>query len=153
VDVNDTNAKLQIKNELKVVNIAQIKPFVEEAPKHLSQDKSRSSQSNQRLNQDNPGLFQDQQDQPLFSPMTRAFEKLTDLNNAASMAISILENIDTEDCYGNIFLENFNKNHCKNCRNGIRNFLTTPNLKQFLQTSMWDQFVQRHSLTPRPRKF
>jgi hypothetical protein len=36
VDVNDTNAKLQIKNELKVVNIAQIKPFVEEAPKRLS---------------------------------------------------------------------------------------------------------------------
>ena len=57
MDVNDTNAKLQIKNELKVVNIAQIKPFVEEAPKCLSQDESRSSQSNQRLNQDNPWSF------------------------------------------------------------------------------------------------
>jgi hypothetical protein len=153
VDVNDTNAKLQIKNELKVVNIAQIKPFVEEAPKRLSQDESCSSQSNQRINQDNRSLFQDQQYQPLSRPMTRALKKLTNLNNAASMAISILENIDTEDCYGNIFLENFNKNHCKNCRNGICNFLTKPNLKQFLPTSMWDQFVQRHSLTPRPRKF
>ena len=59
VDVNDTNAKLQIKNELKVVNIAQIKPFVEEAPKRLSQDELCSSQSNQRINQDNPSLFQD----------------------------------------------------------------------------------------------
>jgi len=103
VDVNDTNAKLQIKNELKVVNIAQIKPFVEEAPKRLSQDESCSSQSNQCINQDNRSLFQDQQYQPLSRPMTRALKKLTDLNNAASMAISILENIDTEDCYGNIF--------------------------------------------------
>jgi len=36
VDVNDTNAKLQIKNKLKIVNIARIKPFVEEANKRLS---------------------------------------------------------------------------------------------------------------------
>jgi hypothetical protein len=65
--------------------------------------------------------------------MNRAFKKLTDLKNAAAMAISLLSNIEAEECYGNIFSENFDKNHCSNCRNGIRNFLQMPNLKQFLQ--------------------
>jgi hypothetical protein len=68
VDVNDTNAKLKIKNKLKIVNIACLKPFVEETKTCLSQDNSRSSQSH-------PGLSQDQQDQTLSRPMTRAFKK------------------------------------------------------------------------------
>ncbi len=43
VDINDNNAKLKIKNnKLKVVNIAWIKWFVEEATKRLSEDDSRS---------------------------------------------------------------------------------------------------------------
>jgi hypothetical protein len=126
VDINDTNAKLKIKNKLKVVNIARLKMFVEEAT-------TRSSESDQRLDQDNPGLSQDQQDQSLSRPMTRAFKKLTDLKNAAAMAILLLSNIEAEECYGNIFSENFDKNHCSNCQNGIRNFLKMPNLKQFAQ--------------------
>jgi hypothetical protein len=65
--------------------------------------------------------------------MTRAFKKLTDLKNAASMAISLLHNVHEEECYGNIFSENFYKNHCSNCQNGIRNFLRMPGLKKFLQ--------------------
>jgi hypothetical protein len=65
--------------------------------------------------------------------MRRAFKKLTDLKNAATMALSLLHNIDKEECYGNIFSENFYKNHCSNCRNGIRNLLSMPNLKKFLQ--------------------
>jgi hypothetical protein len=118
---------------LKIVNIARLKQFVEEAKNRFSQDDSRSSQVDQRLNQDNHGLFQDQQDQPLSRPMTRAFKKLTDLKNAASMAISLLANIDAEECYGNIFCENFDKNHCSNCQNDISDFLKMPNLKRFLQ--------------------
>jgi hypothetical protein len=133
VDVNDTNAKLKIKNKLKIVNIARLKLFVEEAKNRLSQDDLRSSQGDQHLSQDDPGLFQDQQVQPLSRPITRAFKKLTNLKNAASMAISLLANIDAEECYGNIFSENFDKNHCSNCRNGIRNFLRMPNLRKFLQ--------------------
>ncbi len=82
IDINDTNAKLQIKNKQKVVNIARLKMFVEEAT-------NRSSQGDQRLLQGDPGLFLDQQDQPLSRPMTRAFKKLTDLKNAATMAISL----------------------------------------------------------------
>ncbi len=85
IDINDTNAKLQIKNKQKIVNIARLKMFVEEAT-------NRSSQGDQRLLQGDPGLFLDQQDQPLSRPMTRAFKKLTDLKNAATMAISLLSN-------------------------------------------------------------
>jgi hypothetical protein len=77
--------------------------FVEEAKNRLSQDDPRSSQGDQRLHEDDPGLYQDQQDQSLSRPMARAFQKLTDLKNAASMAISLLANIDAEECYGNIF--------------------------------------------------
>jgi transposase InsO family protein len=126
IDINDTNAKLQIKNKQKVVNIARLKMFVEEAT-------NRSSQGDQRLLQGDPGLFLDQQDQPLSRPMTRAFKKLTDLKNAATMAISLLSNIEEEECYGNIFEEKFDKYHCKNCYNGIKTFLSLPNLKQIFQ--------------------
>jgi hypothetical protein len=38
------------------------------------------------------------------------------------MAISILENDLEEECDGNIFDENYNKYHCANCYNGIKNF-------------------------------
>ena len=98
VDINDTNAKLKIKNKLKVVNIARLKRFVEEAT-------TCSSESDQCLDQDDPGLSQDQQDQSLSRPMTRAFKKLTDLKNAAAMAISLLSKIEAEECYGYIFLK------------------------------------------------
>jgi hypothetical protein len=122
---------LQIKNKQKIVNIARLKMFVEEAT-------NRSSQGDQRLLQGDPGLFLDQQDQPLSRPMTRAFKKLTDLKNAAQMAISLLSNLDEEECPGNIFSKNFDKNHCSNCQNGIRSLLRVPNLKQILQ-----QFTKR----------
>jgi hypothetical protein len=49
------------------------------------------------------------------------------------MAIALLQNIEEEECYRNIFSENYNKYHCKNCYNSIKNFLSMPNLKQFLQ--------------------
>ncbi len=87
----------------------------------------------QRLHEDNQGLYQDQQDQSLSRPMTRGFKKLTNLKNAASIVISLLANIDAEECYGSIFCENFDKNHCSNCQIGIWNFLKMPNLQKFLQ--------------------
>jgi len=65
--------------------------------------------------------------------MTRAFQKLQYLKNAATLAITILTEDEAEECYGNIFSESFDKNHCKTCRNGIRNFLHMPGLKLFLQ--------------------
>ncbi len=65
--------------------------------------------------------------------MTRAFQKLQDLKNAANLAIAISAENKDDECYGNIFSDSFNKNHCKNCRNGIRNFLHMPGLNFFLQ--------------------
>jgi hypothetical protein len=49
------------------------------------------------------------------------------------MAISLLSNLDEEECPGNIFSKNFDKNHCSNCHNGIRSLLGVPNLKQIFQ--------------------
>jgi len=118
---------------LKIVNIAPIKLFIEEATKHLSEDIDCSSQSDQCLPQDNPGLFQDQQDQPPSRSITRAFKKLIDFKNAASIVIAVLQDVNQDECDGNICSENYYKNHCKNCYNGIKNFLNMPNLKQFLQ--------------------
>ncbi len=51
--------------------------------------------------------------------MTRAFQKLQDLKNAASLAIAILQEDIEKDCDGNPFADNFDKTHCSNCRNGI----------------------------------
>jgi hypothetical protein len=65
--------------------------------------------------------------------MTRAFQKLQDLKNAASLAIAILTEENEEICYGNIFSETYNKNHCQNCKNGIKNFLKLPNIKEIFQ--------------------
>jgi hypothetical protein len=129
---------LQIKNKQKVVNIARLKMFVEEAT-------NRSSQGDQRLLQGDPGLFLDQQDQPLSRPMTRAFKKLTDLKNAATMAISLLSNIEAEECNGNIFDANFDKYHCKNCYSGIKTFLSLPNLKQIFQNAAQENLINKNA--------
>jgi hypothetical protein len=127
IDVNDNNAKIKIKNKLKVVNIARIKPFLEKPTIRLSQDDSSPFQ-------DSPNsLDQGQLTVLPKRPMTRAFQKLQDSKNAASLAIAILHEDIEKDCDGNPFADNFDKNHCSNCRNGIRNFLQMPNLKQFLQ--------------------
>jgi len=124
IDINDNKAKIKIENKLKVVTIPRIKPFLEDTTTHLSQDDSSSSQSSP------PGLDQGQMPGFPKRPITRAFQKLQDLKNAASLAIAIL----TEDeCYGNIFDENYDKNHCQNCRSGIKNFLKLPNIKQIFK--------------------
>ncbi len=137
VDINDNNAKLKIKNKFKILNIPRIKAFVEEATKCLSEDDSRSSQSNQHLSQDDPSLFQDQQDQSPSRPLTRAFKILINLKNAASMAIALLQDKNADECYGNIFSENFDKYHCSNCYNGLRNFVRMPGLKNSYKSIMW----------------
>jgi hypothetical protein len=121
IDINDNKAKNKIKNKLKVVNIARIKPFLEEPTTRLPQDDSSSFQSSPT------GLDQGPMDGFPKRPMTRAFQKLQDLKNAATLAITILTQ---DDEIGNIFSENYYKNHCKNCKNGIKNFLQLPYIKQ-----------------------
>ncbi len=84
IDINDNNAKIKIRNKLKVVNIARIKPFLEEPTTRLSQDDSSPSQGSPT------GLDQGHTQGFPKRPMTRAFQKLQDLKNAASLAIAIL---------------------------------------------------------------
>ncbi len=110
-----------------MVNIARIKPFLEEPNTCLFQDDSSPSQ-------DSPnGLDQGQLTGFPKRPMTRAFQKLQDLKNAATLAIAILQEEKDADCDGNPFTDNFDKYDCKNCYNGIKSFLKLPNLKQIFQ--------------------
>ena len=46
------------------------------------------------------------------------------------MGIAMLQDVEQTECDENIFSENYNKYHCKNCHNGIRSFLQMPALKQ-----------------------
>jgi hypothetical protein len=127
IDLNDNNAKIKIKNKLKVVNIARIKPFLEDLNTCLFQDDPSPFQ-------DSPnGLDQGQLKELPNRPMSRAFQKLQDLKNAASLAIAILTEENEEICYGNIFSDSYNKNHCQNRRNGIKNFLKLPNIKEIFK--------------------
>jgi hypothetical protein len=115
IDLNENNAKIEIKpNKLNIINISRLKAFHEEKPTCLCQDDSR-------LSQGDPGLFQDPNKIIPQRPMTRAL-KLIDYKNAAAMAISILQDELEEQCDGNIFAEGYDKYHCKNCYNGIKNF-------------------------------
>jgi len=127
IDLNDNNAKIKFKNKLKVVNIARIKPFLEELNPRLIQDDSSPSQDS------TTGLDKGQLKELPKRPMTRAFQKLQDLKNAASIAIAILKEENEELCYDNIFSDSYNKNHCQNCKNGIKTFLKLPNIKEIFQ--------------------
>jgi hypothetical protein len=49
-------------------------------------------------------------------------KKLIDYKNAAAMAISIITDEFQQEYDGNIFAECYNKYHCANCYNGIKNF-------------------------------
>jgi hypothetical protein len=116
VDLNDNNAKIEIKNnKFNVIYISRLKAFYEEKPTRLSQD-------DLCLSQGDPGLFQDQHNNFPQRPMTRALKKLIDYKNAAAMAISLLNDELEKECDGNIFAEGYDKYHCKNCYNGIKNF-------------------------------
>jgi hypothetical protein len=61
------------------------------------------------------------------------------------MAISLLSNIEAEECDGNIFDENFDKYHCKNCYNGIKTFLSLPNLKQIFKNAAQENLINKNA--------
>jgi hypothetical protein len=68
VDLNDNNAKLEIKtNKFKIVNCSRLKPFLE------SQNTSVCPEEN-RLFQGDPGLFQDTNTNLPDRPLTRALK-------------------------------------------------------------------------------
>ncbi len=102
-------------NKFKIVNVSRIKSFCEPPAKVVCQE-------DPRLSQGDPNLFQDTNNTRPQRPITRALKKLIDYKNAAAMAISILTDQLEDNCDGNIFSEGYDKYHCKNCYNGIKNF-------------------------------
>ncbi len=119
IDLNDNNAKLEIKpNKFKIINISRLKAFEED--QNVCHEETRFSQSN-------PSLFQDTNiDQPK-RPLTRALKKLIDFKNAATMAISFLQE-DFECPY--TFTKNYTQYCCDKCYNAFKtmNFATDPNV-------------------------
>jgi hypothetical protein len=108
VDINDSNAKLEIKpNKFKVINISRHKSFQEETDKHLSKV----------IFQGDKCLFEDTPINSPQRPITRALKKLVDYKNAAAISVSIITNKLQEECDGNMVAENYNKYHCANCYN------------------------------------
>ncbi len=78
VDLNDNNAKLEIKNnKFKVVNVSRLKVFCEQSKENVCLE-------DQCLSQGDPSLFQDTNMNNPQRPVTRALKKLIDYKNAAA---------------------------------------------------------------------
>jgi transposase InsO family protein len=119
VDLNDNNAKIELKpHKFKVVNISRLKAFEEN--KNVCPEEPRFSESAPSLSQDT------NIDQPQ-RPLTRALKRLIDFKNAATMAISFL-NEDFECPY--TFTKNYTQYCCDKCYNAFKkmNFSTDPNV-------------------------
>jgi hypothetical protein len=120
MDLNDNNAKLEIKtNKFKIVNCSRLKPFLEQ---------SVCPEEN-RLFQGNPSLFEDTNTTLPNRPITRALRKLIDYKNAATMAISLLQD-DFECPY--TFTKNYTQFCCDKCYNAFKtmDFSKDPNVCQ-----------------------
>ena len=121
VDLNDNNAKLEIKsNKFKIVNCSRLKPFLENKNKSVCpEDKC--------LSQGDPGLFQDTNTEISNRPLTRALKKLIDYKNAATMAISLLQ--DDFECPFT-FTKNYTQFCCDKCYNAFKqmDFSKDPNI-------------------------
>ena len=106
VDLNDNNAKLEIKsNKFKVVNCSRLKPFLENIDKRVCPEETRPFQGD-------PSLFEDTNANIPNRPLTRALKKLIDYKNAATMAISLLQD-DFECPY--TFIKNYTQFCCDKC--------------------------------------
>jgi len=123
VDLNANNAKLEIKNnKFKVVNVSRLKAFCEDKTKDVCQE-------DPRLSQGDPSLFQDTNIDFPQRPMTRALRKLIDYKNAATMAISMLQD-DFECPY--TFTKNYTQYCCDKCYKAFKemDFSQDPNVCQ-----------------------
>ncbi len=121
MDLNENNAKLQIKNnKFKIVNCARLKPFFEVTNDTVCPEEMH-------LSQGDPSLFQDTNNLPPNRPITRALQKLIDYKNAATMAISFLQ--EDFDC-PYTFTKNYTQYCCDKCYNAFKemDFSKDPNV-------------------------
>ncbi len=121
VDLNDNNAKLEIKsNKYKIVNCSRLKPFLENKNKSVCPEENC-------LSQGDPSLFQDTNTEISNRPLTRALKKLIDYKNAATMAISLLQT-DFDCPY--TFTQNYTEFCCNKCFDAFKkmDFSNDPNV-------------------------
>jgi hypothetical protein len=120
VDLNENNAKLQIKNKFKIVNCARLKPFFEVTQNNVCPEEMH-------LSQGDPSFFQDTNILPPNRPITRALKKLIDYKNAATMAISLLQ--EDSDC-PYTFTKNYTQFCCDKCYKAFKeiDFSKDPNV-------------------------
>jgi hypothetical protein len=121
VDLNDNNAKLEIKsNKFKIVNCSRLKPFLENNYTNVCPEENR-------LSQGDPSLFQDTNTEISNRPITRALKKLIDYKNAATIAISFLQE-DFECPF--TFTKNYTQFCCDKCYNAFKqmDFSKAPNV-------------------------
>jgi len=136
VDLNDNNAKLEIKtNKFKIVNCSRLKPFLEHKNTSVCPEENR-------LPQGDPSLFQDTNTDFSNRPLTRALKKLIDYKNAAIMAISLLQE-DFECPY--TFTKNYTEFCCDKCYNAFKemDFSQAPNVCQKHRNLI--NFAPKHS--------
>ncbi len=136
VDLNENNAKLQIKNnKFKIVNCARLKPFLTDTSNNVCPEEIH-------LSQGDPSLFQDTNISPPNRPITRALQKLIDYKNAATMAISFLP--EDFDC-PYTFTKNYTQYCCDKCYNAFKemNFSKDPNVcnkhKKLIKTAQTEK--------------
>jgi hypothetical protein len=99
IDINDTNAKVKLKNEIKVLNVAKLKHFF----KNVKKSEEEEDDTNKLFNQNSDQVLKDFTD--IFNqahsrgPITRAQAKLIKYKDAAQLALILLksetENIDS----------------------------------------------------------
>jgi hypothetical protein len=120
VDLNENNAKFQIKNnKFKIVNCARLKPFLTDTNKNVCPEEIR-------LSQGDSSLFQDTNILPPNRPITRALQKLIDYKNAATMAISFLQ--EDFDC-PYTFTKNYTQYCCDKCYHDFKKMDFSTNTK------------------------
>ncbi len=115
VDLNENNGKLEIKNKkFKIVNVSRLKTFCEPSEKNVCPEDTH-------LSQGDPSLFQDTNINSPQRPFTRALKKLMDYKNAATMAISML-NDNSDFLYDQYtFTKNYTEYCCDKCYNAFLN--------------------------------
>jgi hypothetical protein len=99
IDINDTNAKIKLKNKIKVLNVAKLTHFFKIVKKYEDEEDDTSQNFNQNPDQalkDFSDIFnQAHSDRPI----TRAKDKIIEYKYAAQLALILLkretENIDS----------------------------------------------------------
>jgi hypothetical protein len=103
IDINDTNAKIKLKNKVKVLNVSKLKHFYENIKKSdekeseaetFNQDFNKKSEKSEHAHNDFNDIFNKAHDE---GPITRGKAKLIKYKYAAQLALLLKSEKDTID--------------------------------------------------------